>query len=153
MKLELDSQKTVSAAGKLIVWLGKLAVAGVKAVSRPGIGLAAIALFLGYFVGAGTRIELFDQALHIAGIGLVSLIPVLILLVGCYFIFDFFLSFQEFTTKIGKWYRGEWKPGPEDTMIMLSMGVRSGLVFIGMAIVFDASMAFVLKHVKYVAGG
>ena len=126
-------------------------------IGRPGLVLAAIAFFLGYGVDAVIREDLFVQAEHLGGIVLLTLLVVFGFLLAVVFLFDAFLCFREFNVEIKKWEkRGQPvydKEGvvvgshPEPTMVdgiyVLGMAIRSGLVFLALAIVGNAAMSYV----------
>ena len=77
---------------------------------------------------------------HLAGIIIVTMICIFAILVSTYTLFDRFLSFKEFGEAIRRWEKGENKPGDEQYTI--AMALRSGLVFLGIAIIMAATFMY-----------
>ena len=126
-------------------------------IGRPTLVLLAIAFFLGYGVDAVIREDLFIQANHLGGIILLTLMVVFGFLLAVVFLFDAFLCFREFAVEIKRWEkRGQpvhdaegvvVGSHPEPTMVdalyVVGMAIRSGLVFLALAIIGDAAMSYV----------
>lgn len=117
-------------------------VGGFKSLSRPTIGLIAIAFFLGFGTTAAVRVDLLDQSVHLVGTMLVVLAALFTLIAACYFLFDAWLSFAEFSKRVNGWFTGKWVPTSTDATIMLAMAIRSGLVFLGFCIVAYGGLAY-----------
>ena len=115
---------------------------GIKGLSRPTIGLIAIAFFLGFGTSESVRLDLFDQSVHLVGVMLVVLAALFTLIAACYFLFDAWLSFAEFSKRVNGWFKGTWVPTSVDATVMLAMAIRSGLVFLGFCIVAYGGLAY-----------
>ena len=115
---------------------------GLMSLSRPVIGLIAIAFFLGFGTSSAVRVDLFDQSVHLVGVMLVVLAALFTLIAACYFLFDAWLSFAEFSKRVNGWFNGSWVPTSVDATVMLAMAIRSGLVFLGFCIVAYGGLAY-----------
>ncbi len=110
---------------------------------RPVTAIVILALFLFWVVAEATRSDLFDQFVHISGVALVVMGPILILIGACYWVFDFAFSFREFAQSIGKWSKNPKSIDSKDATIILAMAIRSGLVFLAVSILFVGGMIYI----------
>lgn len=116
-----------------------------RRLGNPILGVLGVVLFLTLVVGSKVRADLWLQFEHLIGIVLVVIGAVLAILLACYFLFDSFLSFREFAQAIHKWEEDR-KAGKEtslaDALVILSMAVRSGLVFAGISIIVSGTLLY-----------
>lgn len=121
-------------------------------VGRPVIAIALVAMFLLFAVADAVLGDLWDQGVHLVGIMFLVLAAVLVILLACMFLFDHFLSFREFGAAIRRWERAtnpkksednfETRPTLEDAIHVLAMGLRSGLVFVGICILTYGALSY-----------
>ena len=112
-----------------------------KRLGNPVLGLVGVVLFLALFVGAKVRADLWLQLEHLLGIMLVVAGAVFVILLACYFLFDAFLSFREFSAALRKWETG-YEPTQQDALYVLAMAIRSGLVFLGICVLATGALLY-----------
>ena len=125
--------------------LKAVAAAAWKKLGNPVIGLVGIIVFLWLFIGGKARTDLWLNTEHLVGVMLIVVVAVFVILVACYFLFDAFLSFREFGEALHKW-ETDRKAGKEtsmaDALVILSMALRSGLVFVGICLLSNGALGY-----------
>ena len=110
---------------------------------RWAIFFFVVGVFATYMLTSGERVNLISLSTDMGRIALSALAPVAVIIFACMFLFDFALSFKEFGKAIRFWEKKPENVRREDALIVLAMAIRSGLVFLGIAIVVGAGLEFI----------